>query len=144
MISLITFLLLATPIDVKSEVHPVLFNGRPFSKATLINATWMIPMDDVIRGIGSVTLEPSFRIQGNTLFARVGESGPAGRQLFHVNKAGVISTHLVRKEGKLFFPVADFVSAFKGGVFTPGDLNPGESINLNFTVNGDGILGAQQ
>jgi hypothetical protein len=167
--SVIAFLFVAAPIFarifVKSEVHPLLLNGKPFSKAFLINGVWVLPTEDVIKGAGEISAEPSFKFQGTSLLATVATGEhfkkvepfvqkvqgasenkikPAGRQLLRVNRAGVISSHVFMYEGKTYFPVADFVKAFNGGVFNPGTQNLGESINLNFAVNGDGILGVQQ
>jgi len=57
-----------------------------------------------------------------------------GIQLFHVQKAGQISSHVFMEGGKAYFPLADLARAF-GGTFTVngGTLKPGQSISLNFT-----------
>jgi hypothetical protein len=77
-------------------------------------------------------------------------------QIFRVQRAGEISSHVFMKGGKAFVPVSDVARAF-GGVFinpatisgnTPagaaavngGTLKPGEAIRLNFAKNPHAIL----
>jgi hypothetical protein len=136
------FLLITGGVIVEDRPHPVLFNSKPFSKAFLINGVWAIPMEDVIKGAGGNAA--NFKYQGTTFEAVSSVNAAAGRQFFRVNRPGIISTHVLVQDGKRFIPVADLVKALNGGVFNQGTLTRGESINLNFTVNGDGILGAQQ
>jgi hypothetical protein len=61
--------------------------------------------------------------------------------VFHVQRAGVISKNVFMFNGKAYVPLADVAHAF-GGTFTApqGRLQPGQSLSLNFTVNGDGFL----
>ncbi len=123
---------------------------------------------------GSLTLEPNFQLQGNRLIgllvpavnaadkhkvdsaAVLGGSSPAVQQkaqgaiilqdrVFHVRKAGEISRSVFLFNGKAYVPLADVVKAFGGGVFNAaGNLKPGESLSLNFTFNGDGVLAFHQ
>ena len=60
----------------------------------------------------------------------------------HVRKAGIVSNNVFMFNGKAFVPLADIARAF-GGTFTAptGNLQPNQSLSLNFAVNGDGILG---
>jgi len=62
---------------------------------------------------------------------------------FHVTKNGaVISSHIFMFEGKAWIPLADVARAF-GGTFTApaGNLQPGQSMSLNFTRgSGGGVL----
>ncbi len=173
----IAFVPIAAKIFVKNEARQIFVNGKPFSKAFLINGVWAMPMEDVIKGAGGggggMTLEPNFKLQGTTLTALVpavspaehkhkleasagattttlykdhggaeSKVKPAGRQLFRVNRAGVISTHVFMFEGKAYLPVADWFFSFTGGVFNPA-TQTGDAFSFNFAVNGDGILAFQ-
>jgi hypothetical protein len=165
----IGFVFIAGPIYMKNEVRQVLVNGKPFSKALLINGVWMMPTEDLLKG--EVTAEPSYRLKGTSLFAHCAtgqhikkvqlqaSSAPdtfavpkvegiaankavATTQLFRVNRDGMISNNVVMFQGKAYFPVADFVKAVNGGVFNPASSS--ESFTFNFAVNGNGILALQQ
>jgi hypothetical protein len=65
--------------------------------------------------------------------------------VFHVRKAGEISHNVFLYNGEYWVPLADVATAF-GGTFTApaGNLQPGQSMSLNFTLNGDGILALNQ
>lgn len=58
--------------------------------------------------------------------------------MFHVNRAGVISSHVFMVGGKAYIPLADIARAF-GAPLTPAALKPAaadtptESLSLNFT-----------
>src|SRR5436309_14488912 len=70
----------AAKIFVKNEARQIFVNGKPFSKAFLINGVWAMPMEDVIKGAGGgggMTLEPNFKLQGTTLTALVPAVSPA-------------------------------------------------------------------
>jgi len=64
---------------------------------------------------------------------------------FHVRKAGIVSSNVFMFNGKAYVPLADVAKAF-GGTFTApaGNLQPGQSLSLNFAVNGDGVLAFNQ
>lgn len=82
---------------------------------------------------------PAIKGEGQVAHKHIGAN-----QLFQVRKAGGISNGVVIQGGKTWLPLADVAKAF-GGTFTaPGNLKPGDTISLNFAVNGDGILAVQQ
>ncbi len=159
--------------------NPVSLNGKPFAKAVTINGKLYISTEDFAKAAGgTLTLEPNFKLQGNTLTALVSSYSsqhkhktvePSAalntiggvqekqseykdrggiilqRGLFQVRKAGQISNHVIMNNGKAFVPLADVAKAFGAANWTgPVTLKAGEAINLNFAVNGDGILGFQQ
>ncbi len=137
--------------------HPVFLNGKPFSTAVTINGTLAIPLADLSKGAGSnVSLEPAFRLRGNSLNAQMGwdvkknEKGVAYKEQkkanvsdvrFRVNRSGPISTNLLTLNGKAFVPLSDVAKAF-GGVWTQpaGGLAPGQAIQLNFASKPNAIL----
>jgi len=136
--------------------NPVLLNGKPFANAVKINGNLFVSVQDFAKGAGAITLEPTFKLRGNRLLAVAAADTKSDRTgkgkekwlpnaLFGVRKAGEISSHVVMSNGKAFIPLADVARAFGATSWRgPVTLNQGESINLNFVVNGDGILGAQQ
>lgn len=164
------FFLIAAPIYMKMESHGLTLNGKPFANAVFVNGQWALPLADFAKLAGNgVTLEPAFKLQGNQLSALLPavqttqkaqikieassvpdtftvpgaykeykESGKVGA--FHVQKAGVISRNVFMVDGKAFLPLADVARAFGGTLTTPANVAPGQSLSLNFTVNGDGIL----
>ncbi|HJT16701.1 MAG TPA: hypothetical protein VJ853_04910 [Thermoanaerobaculia bacterium] len=167
-LSIVGFFLIAAPIYMKMESHPLVTNGKPFSNAALINGQWAVPLEDFAKLGGSgLTLEPNFQLQGSTLSAllpavqtqkkhveastaadSVTVPGSAYKEqkvytggVFHVQRAGVISKNVFMYNGKAYVPLADVARAF-GGTFTApaNKLQPGQSLSLNFTVNGDGFL----
>ncbi len=157
---------IAAPIYMKYESVPVLLNGKPLANAFTINGVQAIKLEDFAKAAGAgVTLEPYFTLRGGTLTAKMSSGGdlkireaavvpgqykedalkikiqPAA--LFRVRKAGIVSSHVFMNEGKAFIPMTDVAKAF-GIIINYSNLKPGDSINLNFTVNGDGILGNVQ
>lgn len=160
----IAFFFIAAPIYIKMESHPLLTNGRPFGNAQLVNGKWAISLQDFAKAFGgTLTLEPNFQLQGNRLSAFVHQFStddkhkdqgallpavqPAAQKVREaavvprVRKAGVVSNNVFMANGQAWVPVADVARAF-GGTFTApaGKLAPGQSLSLNLTVNGDGIL----
>src|SRR5579859_1438639 len=167
------FFLIAAPIYVKMDSHALTMNGRPAANAVFVNGQWAMALDDFAKlGGGTLTLEPNFQLNGNTLSALLPAvqtsikkadptlqiqastvpdtftvPGAALKQkvytggAFHVRKAGVISRNVFRFDGKVWVPLADVARAFGGTFTTPqGNLQPGQSLTLNFAVNGDGVL----
>ncbi len=168
----IGFMFIAAPIYM-NQPNPVTLNGKPFGNAVTINGNLYISLQDFAKAAGgTLTLDPNFQLQGNTLTAKVkvqdihfthtvnkaspmlAQKDPSGQnpggiilqnQLFQVRKAGEISSHVIMKDGKAFIPLADVAKAFGNASWTaPAQLAPGQSISLNFAVNGDGVLGAVQ
>ena len=73
------------------------------------------------------------------------EQKALGGGLFHVRKAGLISRGIFMADGKAWIPMKDVASAL-GGTFTvpAGNLQPGQSLSINFTLNGNGALAFNQ
>lgn len=73
-----------------------------------------------------------------------GGGGGAGKVAVHdisIKKQVDVSSAVLRKDGKPFVPLVDVVKAFGGTLnVNQGNLKPGDSISLNFAVNGDGAL----
>jgi hypothetical protein len=127
-------------------------NGKPFAKAVVVNGALAMSVQEFAKGVGALTLEPAFRLQGNQLVAVAPGLDRAGKgkekwqpnTLFSVRKAGVVSTHVFMFNGKTLIPFADVVSAFGIANWTgPVTSRSSEPINLNVAVNGDGIVGVQ-
>jgi len=163
----LAFFFIAAPIYMKNETRGLTVNGKanPFGQAQLINGVWAFSLIDFCKSFGGdgVTLEGSgFQVQGNRLVTlspsntekkhKVAGAGdvaikkvvvPNGS--FFVRKAGgTITGNLLTFNGMKFVPVADVARAF-GGTFTApaGNLAPGQTLTLNFAVNGDGVLGVR-
>jgi hypothetical protein len=164
----LAFFFIAAPIYMKYETRGLTINGKsnPFGQAQLVGGVWAIPLSSFSRAFGGdgVTLEGSgFQVQGNRLVTlapsntsehkhKVAGAGdvaikkavvPNGS--FFVRKAGgTITGNLLTFNGMKFVPVADVARAF-GGTFTApaGNLAPGQTLTLNFAVNGDGVLGVR-
>src|SRR5579885_3619015 len=69
-LSIVGFFLIAAPIYMKMESHPLVTNGKPFSNAALINGQWAVPLEDFAKlGGSSLTLQPYYQVQGGTLTA---------------------------------------------------------------------------
>ena len=159
------FFFIAAPIYMK---YPVSVNGRPGMTAQFVNNTWAVPLDEFAKAFGGgITLEPNFQLQGNKLVSissggdktakKVVEASTTPNTIggssatiklgnpgtLHVRKAGIVSNNVFGFEGKAYVPLADIARAF-GGTFTapPGNLQPGQSLSLNFTNNANALLGA--
>ena len=150
----LAFVLIAAPIYMNQDFHNVLVNGKPFSRAALVNGQWAVPLEDFSRAIGGngVTLEPTLKLNGNQLTTSIeGESADhKQKDMLHsssiiaVRKAGGISNNVFSANGQKWVPLADIARAL-GGTFTapPGTLRPTESLSLNFTSNSNAVLGYQ-
>jgi hypothetical protein len=158
------FIFIAAPIYVKNETRGLTINGKsnPFGQAMLINGnTWAIPVDQFTRGFGgNLNMEQAgFTIKGNSLWTltsndqtadkrRIDQTAIKGKTIsggaFFVRKAGEKIGDLIPFNGQRYIAVNDVARAFKP-TFTAitGNLAPGQSLTLNFAVNGDGILGVR-
>ncbi len=126
--------------------NPVLLNGKPLANAVKVNGILYIPVADLAKGAGgSPTLEPTLKLQGNTLTAAAhkhiaGVKYEDVNVQFQVRKAGEISSHVIMKDGKAWVPLGDVAKAFGAIIINYDSVKPGEPIRLNLTVNGDDIL----
>jgi hypothetical protein len=160
------FLFIAAPIFMQYETRAVVSNGKPFANAQFVNNQWAIPIGDFAKAFGgTLTLEPNFRLQGNTLVALMSNYAAANKKFdaasslpavqkkadgaiilqnkgFQVRKAGEVSHNVFTVNGTTFVPLADVAKAF-GTTFTApaGNLAPGQALTLNFSLNGNGVLG---
>lgn len=146
------------------ETHALTINGKNFGTAVVIQGgIWAVSIEDFSRAGGAgVTLEPHFKLQGNHLFAVMGDGSVlkykeasslpalsvqsaqkikyAAGQTFRVQKSGEISGHVLTFQGKRYVPIADLAHAF-GGTFTaPTGLKQGEALSLNFAVTPNSII----
>src|SRR5712691_164843 len=158
---LISFLLLGGSSIIENQAHPVLINGKPFANALTINGVLAISAEDFAKAFGGTAnlQQAGFRLQGTTLstlghveasaapntIGRDAASGMSTGKRMHkpfvITKQSDVSSAILMKNGKAYVPLADVAKAF-GGTFTinQGTLKPGESISLNFAVNGNGVL----
>ena len=163
-VSVVGFILIAAPIYVKTESRGLLINGRntPFGNAELVNGVWAIPVDQFIKGFGgTLTMEQAgFRMESTTRLVTMVPSSttddkhkidtvksqkvyaPGGT--FSVRKAGFVG-NVFTFNGRKYISVNDVARAL-GGTFTApaGNLAPGQTLSLNFAVNGDGIIAVHQ
>jgi hypothetical protein len=167
----IGFLFVAAPIYMKYETRALTLNGaRSQFNAQLVNNTWAIPLEDFAKAFGGgITLEPNFQLQGNKLISISSGGDKTAKKVapapsstpntiggsaatikltnpgaLHVRKAGVVSNNVFTANGQKWVPLADVARAL-GGTFTApvGTLQPGQTLTLNFAVNGDGIIGPE-
>ena len=135
---------MAGAIILEERPHPLLLNGKAFGNAVMINGNLVMSLDDFFKAAtGSPNPGTSFVVRGNQLLANPAAQGAIILQnsAFHVRKAGEVSSHLMTLNGKTFIPVVDVMHAFGSRSWVaPANLQPGQSISLNFTVNGDGVL----
>ncbi|HUJ12455.1 MAG TPA: hypothetical protein VL284_01590 [Thermoanaerobaculia bacterium] len=148
--------------------HPVYINGKPFSRAVLINGTLAVPLEDISKAAGSpVSLEPAFQLRGNTLNATMGWDvkknvktvakqsqqkvdisdinisktyDKSSPLMFKVNRPGAVTNNVLMFNGKAYVPLSDLARAFGGVWMQPAGLAPGAAIQLNFTSNPNAIL----
>jgi len=170
------FFLIAAPIYM--NYNNVLLNGKPFARAAFVNGQWAVPLEDFSRAIGGngVTLEPTLKLNGNSLSVLVSSYNKAGDKqqpaavkveasaaaanikqqntvptdqvkgeshgIIAIRKAGGISNNVFGFNGQRWVPLADIARAF-GGTFTApaGNLQPGQSLSLNFANKPDAVLG---
>ena len=145
-----SFLLTFGGVIMEDRPNPVLVNGKPFANAVNINGVIAISVADFAKAVsGIANLEQAgFKLLGNTLVTSPRDPGsglPTGKRMhkpFVITKEANVSTNVLWKNGKAFVPLADVAKAF-GGVFNQPSLRAGQTISLNFTVNGNSILEAQ-
>jgi hypothetical protein len=75
----------------------------------------------------------------NSALAKVNVKGES-HVAWKWQRDGVITTRAFKSGGGVWIPLADIVHAFGGGVYTPGNLAPGQAIQLNFTKTPNAIL----
>jgi len=81
------FFLIAAPIYVKTESRALTMNGKQAATASFVNGQWAIALDDFAKlGGGSLTLEPTFQLQGNTLSVLLPAVQTANKKITQPNK----------------------------------------------------------
>ena len=85
----LAFFLIAAPIYM--QYNNLIVNGKPFGRAAFVNGMWAMPLEDFSRAIGGngVTLEPTLKLNGNTLSVLVSSNSPAQKGTEQVSEVKV-------------------------------------------------------
>jgi len=143
-------LLLATALFAVSSGgdHPVFLNGKRLGTAITVNGVVALPLGDLARAAGlNLTTEPGLQLRGSTLSAKFIPGRLKWRPItlksssyaasIDINKEGVISNDVLMVNGIAYVPLVDLFKAFGGGgIWRPGNLAPGATIQLNSTPQG--------